>query len=73
MHDKSGDVFASRQLKLQRLREKGIDPYPPRFHRSHTNKQARELYLNSKQSSEEHESTSENVTVAGRIIALRTM
>lgn len=73
MHDKGGDVFASRQLKLQRLREKGIDPYPPRFHRSHTNKQARELYLNSKQSSEEHESTSENVTVAGRIIALRTM
>ncbi|MQF65170.1 lysine--tRNA ligase [SAR202 cluster bacterium AC-409-J13_OGT_754m] len=73
MHDKGGDVFASRQLKLQRLREKGIDPYPPRFHKSHTNKQARELYLKSNQSSEEHATTLDDVTLAGRIMALRTM
>ena len=73
MHDKGGDVLASRQLKLQRLREKGIDPYPPRFHRSHTNKQARELYLELNQASEEQAPPSEQITLAGRIIALRAM
>ncbi|MFQ5859999.1 MAG: lysine--tRNA ligase [Dehalococcoidia bacterium] len=34
------DLLRSRQEKLERLRQRGIDPYPPRYHRSHTIQEA---------------------------------
>ncbi|MBI3952892.1 MAG: hypothetical protein HY330_00080, partial [Chloroflexi bacterium] len=60
------DIEAQRLAKLRRLREQGIDPYPARFQRTHTARQAVEL-LGAAQSAEAE------VTVAGRITAHRAM
>ncbi len=70
MPKRVADHQTSRQQKLRRLLDKGIDPYPPRVSRSHTNEAARELFLKQEQS--DHDETSV-VTVAGRIIARRGM
>lgn len=48
----------------------GIDPYPPRFKRAHTAKQAVDLLVQIEQSGKTETTT---VTVAGRIMAKRTM
>lgn len=47
---------------IQELREKGVNPYPDRFESSHTLKQACDLPENT-----------ENVRVAGRVVAIRKM
>ena len=70
MPKRVADHQTSRQQKLQRLLDKGIDPYPPRVSRTHANAQARELFLRQEQSGNNETST---VTVAGRIIARRGM
>ena len=70
MPKRVADHQASRQQKLQRLLDKGIDPYPPRVTRTHSNSAARELFLSQEQSDHDEAQT---VTVAGRIIARRGM
>lgn len=40
MPDREDGLLGSRQAKLDRLRARGIDPYPPRFHRSATARDA---------------------------------
>ena len=70
MPKRVADHQTSRQQKLLRLLDKGIDPYPPRVSRTHTNAQARELFL--RQVQPEHDEPP-SVTVAGRIIARRGM
>lgn len=57
---------AQRLAKLQRLRELGIDPYPPRAHYTHTAAQAVAAFV----PEAEHQAT---VTVAGRLTAIRVM
>ncbi|MCK4392230.1 lysine--tRNA ligase, partial [Candidatus Bipolaricaulota bacterium] len=59
----------ARLEKLKGLREKGIDPYPARFSRSHTigEVSARFSFL------KEGEKSGEQVTIAGRLVALRRM
>ena len=37
------DLVQVRRDKLERLRARGIDPYPHSFTRTHTSEQAREL------------------------------
>ena len=64
------DHQASRLQKLRRLIEKGIDPYPPRVNRTHSNADARNLFLSHEQSDD---AQAPSVTVAGRIIARRGM
>ena len=64
------DHQASRLQKLRRIIEKGIDPYPPRVNRTHSNADARNLFLSHEQSDDAQPPT---VTVAGRIIARRGM
>ena len=56
--------------KLKRLREQGIEPYPHRYHRSHTTQQAIELL---KQQEEGSDAETPAVNVAGRITAYRRM
>ena len=34
MPDREEGLLASRQAKLERIRQHGIDPYPPRFQRT---------------------------------------
>jgi len=60
------EIIALRTAKLERLRSRGIDPYPARFHPSHTAQQAVELL-------EGREESPDPVTVAGRITAMRQM
>ena len=59
------DLIALRKEKLERLRSRGIDPYPHRFSRSHTAAEAAVLTP--------EEGTGPEVTVAGRITAKRKM
>ena len=61
-------INQQRQEKLERLHTRGINPYPHRYHRSHTAQQAVALL-------EQQESSSQTevavATVAGRIMANR--
>ena len=59
-----------RLQKLQNIRAMGIDPYPPRFNRTHTNTQAVDLLTESEKAGK---AESPEVIVAGRVMANRTM
>ena len=56
-----------RREKLNRLREKGIDPYPVNFPRTHTLAEVRERYPDLEPGAE----TGERVGVTGRVMLLR--
>jgi len=60
------EILALRTTKLERLRSRGIDPYPPRFRPSHTAQQALDLM-------EGRDERPDPVTLAGRITAMRHM
>ena len=63
-------ITKQRLEKLERIRARGIDPYPHRYHRSHTTEQAVALL-------EQHEITPKadviSISIAGRITAIRKM
>ncbi len=59
----------ARVAKLENLRAKGIDPYPPRFYPSHSAFRIVEQY--SPLAPEEH--SGEEVIIAGRLTAMRQM
>ena len=59
-----------RLQKLANIRAMGIDPYPPRFNRTHNAQQAVELLAQAEQSGKIE---TEEVTVAGRGMANRSM
>ncbi|TET87913.1 MAG: lysine--tRNA ligase [Dehalococcoidia bacterium] len=59
-------ISEQRLNKLQRLRERGIDPYPNCYHRSHTIKEAKESFLR-------YEGELGPVSLAGRVTASRRM
>ncbi len=61
------DQELQRQTKLARLREKGIDPYPPRAERTHTTAQAVAVLEAAE------EDSPALVTVVGRLVSIRTM
>ncbi len=72
MQDNTSELLRARFEKLTRLKEKGIDPYPKRYDRTHTTEQAITFF-------EEHESETEtgkspeDMRIAGRIISFRGM
>jgi lysyl-tRNA synthetase class 2 len=61
------EIIQQRQVKLERLRQRGIDPYPAHFRRTHTAKEASAL-LEGSQAPPENP-----VTVSGRVNAMRDM
>jgi lysyl-tRNA synthetase class 2 len=61
------DLERQRRLKLQRIREKGIDPYPPRVERTHTTAQALVAF------EEAQEEEAPIVKVVGRLMSIRVM
>lgn len=63
-------ITQQRLEKLERLRAQGINPYPHRYHRSHTTAQATEQL---KQQEEQGLTQAKEVGVAGRIMAHRRM
>lgn len=72
MSERGKDLLRSRRDKLERLRERGLDPFPPRCRRTHTVQEARDLFLYEGGEAPEEVRTAP-VSVAGRITALRSM
>ncbi|MFC1958855.1 lysine--tRNA ligase [Chloroflexota bacterium] len=62
-------IAQQRLEKLDRIRVRGINPYPPRYHRSHTTQQAITLL----ERKEAGLTQRDKVNVAGRIMANRSM
>ena len=73
MTQRSKALAESRQDKLRKLRAQGIDPYPPRFHRTHTNREALDWYQKAEARGGEGYHSRKKLAVAGRITALRDM
>jgi lysyl-tRNA synthetase class 2 len=71
MSSREDEFYQQRQAKLARLRERGIDPYPPRYRRTHSAATALQAF----QAWEEAGAAdpSPDVRVAGRIAAMRDM
>ena len=65
-------LLQARREKLERLRELGIDPYPPRYHRTHTAAEAVSRFLQH-EGDPSAEGRTPPVSVAGRIVSLRSM
>ncbi|HWO72629.1 MAG TPA: lysine--tRNA ligase [Dehalococcoidia bacterium] len=70
MSSREEELFRERLAKLERLRRRGIDPYPARYKRSHTSVQAAADF-EAWEASPAGEAPF--VTIAGRIAALRKM
>jgi lysyl-tRNA synthetase class 2 len=60
------ELERQRRIKLERIRSKGIDPYPPRATRTHTTAQARAAL-------EAVQDGKPAATLAGRLVAIRVM
>lgn len=69
MIEKKDDQAQSRREKLDRIKALGIDPYPARFERTHTNREALALFPEG----ESHTPPLPPVQLAGRITAMRFM
>jgi lysyl-tRNA synthetase class 2 len=61
------ELERQRHLKLQRIRERGIDPYPPRVERTHSIAQARAAF------EKDQEEAPTMVKVVGRLMSIRVM
>ncbi len=72
MSELESELVRRRLTKLDKLRARGIDPYPHRYRRSHTVRQALDLFVSSEQSGA-CEPTTDTVSVGGRIIVFRGM
>lgn len=70
MSTKEEEIFQQRVAKVARLRDRGIDPYPPRFERSHSNAEAVAAF---EAWEEKAEDSAPDVAVAGRVTAMRKM
>ena len=70
MTSRLDNINEQRQQKLERLRARGIDPYPHRYQRTHTTQEAIDL-LNKQETAPEARVVA--IMVAGRIMAIRKM
>jgi lysyl-tRNA synthetase class 2 len=59
------DLERQRHIKLERIREKGIDPYPPRARRSHTAAEALRGF--------EAGAPAREISLVGRLMSIRVM
>ncbi len=73
MPERGEQLTRSRQQKLQQLRDRHIDPYPPRYRRTHTNQEAIALFQKAQAHRSHDYRTRKRYAVAGRIIAMRSM
>ena len=72
MPEPDNELVKVRLQKLQRLRDRGIEPYPYRFDRTHTTREAI-LLLESRESAQDDDATNAEVTIAGRLVGFRGM
>ena len=66
------ELFRVRLEKLERIRERGVEPYPHNYERTHTSAQAEELF-DQAEANDPEDARTEPVSVAGRIVAFRGM
>ncbi|MBI5879961.1 MAG: lysine--tRNA ligase [Chloroflexi bacterium] len=66
--DDLNELERQRRLKLERIRGRGIDPYPPRANRTHTTAQARALL-----EADPVPASPPQAVIAGRLVAVRVM
>ena len=67
MSDRLGDITQQRLDKLGRLRDRGINPYPNSYRRTHTAQEAKDLFEKGQISDKSL------VSLAGRVVAQRGM
>ncbi|MCH7736407.1 MAG: lysine--tRNA ligase [Chloroflexi bacterium] len=72
MADREDTLLENRAAKLERIRAKGLDPYPARFRRSFDAATATSLFEELEQNDPPDEKL-QNVSLAGRITSMRTM
>lgn len=72
MADREEDLIQQRLAKLAKLRSAGIDPYPPRYHRSCSIQEAIGLFKQEETLPEEQRAKPV-LTLAGRIMSNRSM
>ena len=72
MTQSENELFRVRLEKLERIRERGIEPYPHNYERTHTSAQAEELFAQA-EAEQPDDARTEPVSVAGRIVAFRGM
>ena len=70
--DRQDTYVANRVAKLQRLRERGIDPFPPRFFRSSDNSAAIAAFT-AVEAGDRPADDSEGLSLAGRVVSIRQM
>jgi len=68
-------LVQERIQKLQNLRDQGIDPYPAKYQRTHSTKDAKTLLETIELNGEDPKTSSEEnvISIAGRILAMRSM
>ena len=71
MSSRRDEFYRQRRAKLARLRERGIDPYPPRYRRTHTAAEASRAFQAWEEAGAANPAP--DVRVAGRITAMRDM
>jgi lysyl-tRNA synthetase class 2 len=71
MSSRRDEFYRQRRAKLARLRERGIDPYPPRYRRTHTAAEALRAFQAWQDAGAAPPAP--DVRVAGRITAMRDM
>ena len=71
MSERGQQLTQSRQQKLNRLRKQHIDPYPPRFQRTHTNQGAIEYFEKGQSTRTSSFRTRKQFALAGRITGIR--
>ena len=72
MQESENHIPNARLDKLNQLRDKGINPYPTRYFRTHNSSEAIAFYEDQESSLDENGRTPE-ISVAGRITAIRGM
>ena len=72
MPEPDNELVKVRLQKLKRLRDRGIEPYPHRFDRTHTTREAM-LLLESRESLPDDDTANPEITVAGRLVGFRGM
>ncbi len=72
MPDREETLLANRAVKLDRLRSNGIDPYPPRFHRTCDNATAASCF-EAVETGNRPAEDAEGFSLAGRIVSIRDM
>ena len=70
MASRLDDLTQQRLEKLERMRNRGIDPYPRSYKRTHSAEEAKELLRNNEEAGK---SEPEVISIAGRIMAIRKM